>query len=104
MDAVKFLEEWKRMCCSCKDYDECSADSVVCRYIAEVDSEIVEIVKQWSTAHPRKTRLQDFLEKFPDAKLDKDGIPDSCCESLGYCDSCKISMIYSCSDCWNEPV
>lgn len=106
MDAVKFLEEWGRLCGSCKDCDDCCADSVGCAYcdITKINPRIVEIVKQWSAAHPRKTRLQDFLEKYPGARFDGEGTPESCCEELGYCKSCKTSIAYTCAVCWNEPV
>lgn len=49
----------------------------------------------------QKTILQDFLEKYPNAKLRK-GIPRGvCAEGLGYC-VCDIDK--SCFDCWNTPM
>lgn len=64
MDAVKFVEERRRMYKSGAatpsigledDYDPVSA---------------VEIVEKWAAAHPRKTRQSVFLEQYPEAKLD----------------------------------
>ena len=43
-------------------------------------SESSAIIDKWCAEHPQKTYLQDFLEKFPNAKLDDDGEPlaDAC--------------------------
>lgn len=107
MDAVKFLKEKGRMCNSAKSCIECPLSRSVnkhdiscvkfCKYYPE---EAVAIVKKWSVEHPVKTRMTDFLEKYPDALMDPDGTPKTCCMSLGYCDAC----IMQCSKCWNTPV
>ena len=65
---------------------------------------IVSSVEQWSKEHPRKTRLQDLLEKFPNAIVSVDGkVAKACALELGYCDSCNY-IRDGCRDCWNEPV
>ncbi len=65
MDAVKFLEERKRMyesgaftpCIEAEDdYNSVNA---------------VKIVEEWSVAHPRKTRQSVFLEQWPEAMIDR---------------------------------
>lgn len=75
MDAVKFIEESKRMC---KGHED------------------------WSAAHPRKTLQDVFLEQYPNAALDKDGVLRVCpafvggdkpekyrCICLTDCDACR---------------
>lgn len=66
----------------------------------------VKLVEQWSKEHPRKTRLQDFLEKYPNALLTLDGMkfPKVCAQNLGYCESCHGGESVGCYQCWNEPV
>lgn len=112
MDAVEFLKEWKRMCestlygdCPVNKYCRCCVDSEIS--ILESESEkIVNIIEQWSKEHPRKTRLQDFLEKYPNAKLSADGAPFACVGDLGYCVrdfSANCLSDYDCVECWNQP-
>ena len=65
---------------------------------------VVERVKRWAQEHPAKTRLNDFLGKYPDATLDKSGIPEGICvKRLGYkginCDDDGF-----CDQCWNQPI
>ena len=112
MDAVKFIEERNRMCAYYHDEcDGCPAkrEDVMC-YGDPLDYQtvnIVGIVEKWSKEHPRKTMLQDFLEKFPKAPLDNDGIPGNCPQSLGYCSEayCGIYPIGKiCIKCWNRPL
>jgi hypothetical protein len=60
-----------------------------------------EIICRWLDEHPLKTRKQEFLEKFPNAKLLNDGTPNVCCEDIGYnedAENCKGM----CEDCWNK--
>lgn len=106
MDAVKFLEERARMCghgcVNCKAYGEqCDIYKEGCDY-----ESLVEAVEAWAAAHPRKTRQSVFLEQWPDAELDVDGV-------LGI-SPCNLSKEYekdrdrcgdrtkSCRDCRRE--
>lgn len=68
MDAVKFLQERSRMyksgaatpCIGLEDdYDPVRA---------------VKVVEEWSAAHPRKTRQSVFLEQWPEADIDENGV------------------------------
>lgn len=126
MDAVKFLKERMRMCESsydretqcagCLAYDP-KGDRNVCKVLmrndikAKTETDMivaVDIVEKWSKDHPRKTRLQDFKEKYPNGTFEKDSeIPHVCCDDLGYC-FCKSSNgggpEGDCKKCWNEPV
>ena len=107
MDAVKFVKEYLRMCTKvdeCEDCPVCKTD--FCTVPAKERSqksaeEIVELVEEWSAAHPRKTRQNVFLEQYPNAKVVGDtNIPrvypcqiDQSMESVNYCNS------MSCDDC-----
>jgi len=116
MDAVKFLEELKRMCINNEGCNDCpvnvkSACSCKLEHIPECYEDIafdnlVAFVEKWSAEHPQKTRLQDFLEKHPGAEVNADDLPPFMPSWLGYCGkSC-----YSCErqptakDCWDLPV
>lgn len=82
MDAVKFLEEVKRMCESCYccvDNDKVCPiygsrnESCVGMVLSNTEEdnfrEIANAVEKWSAAHPRKTRQSAFLELWPEAEL-----------------------------------
>ena len=109
MDALKFLQEFDRMCnyyedklCKgCPRAGEPSCD------VTELDKEgrkkLISDVEQWSKEHPLRTRLQDFREKYPNAKMCENGLPSACCMSLGYCKRCDDPEI-DCEVCWNMPV
>lgn len=117
MDAVEFLKECKRICK--KNAGTCNlcpfggkndkgitlCDFHVKYFRPEMSPErIIGAVEKWSKEHPRKTRLQDFLEKYPNAPLIPDGmkLPKACAQNLGYCESCPVGV--NCYSCWNEPV
>ena len=100
MDAVKFLQERNRM------YESGAATPGI-GLEDDYDPVIaVKVVEKWSAAHPRKTRQSVFLEQFPNARLDTNGIIDiPPCQvdqkqhpSNGK-DCCKFQ---SCGDCRRE--
>lgn len=120
MDAVDFLKSRKEMCiksynkemqcCWCEAYDE---NNDYCKISLGIDDmcsdsqyvNAVKIVEDWKSKHPKKTRLQDFLEKFPNVKINDYGFPkDMCCMDLGYCENCAYlgSRESKCHRCWNE--
>ena len=74
MDAVKFFEEYKRMCDSIGSCDSCPA-SGQCLYDDTIQNYagVVAITEKWSKEHPRKTRQDVFLEQWPEAEIDKSG-------------------------------
>lgn len=107
MDALKFVKEFKRMCHTytetmCKG---CPREKCLKCEIEELSDtgikELINDVEKWSKEHPLRTRLQDLLEKFPKAEIDKEGLPFFCCARLGYVCTCAKS---TCKDCWNMPV
>ena len=70
-------------CENCMFHDECGSndcdtDAVRIDYVGKV----YEKVKQWSIDHPQKTILQDLLEKYPNVKLDKSGVPRDFCPNV----------------------
>ena len=72
MDAVKFLEERKRM------YESGAATPSIRLGDNYTPERAVKIVEEWSAAHPRKTRQSVFLEQYPEAELIKDGVISIC--------------------------
>lgn len=107
MDAVKYLKERKRMfgilgtgdSCLGLSCSKCPFNAKKGCVINEIES--VAIVEKWSAENPQKTMLQDFLEKYPNARVDSKGRPVSCPVNLGYPTDCKS---VKCSDCWNRPL
>lgn len=68
MDAVKFVEERRRMFAVSAGTSKYSLFDMNTR--AE---DVVKEVEEWSAAHPRKTRQMVFLKQWPEAELDKNG-------------------------------
>ena len=99
MDALEFIRERNRMCKSfgvrC---DNCPADkNTACDSFAWKE-ELVAIVEKWSKENPRKTRQSIFLEQYPNAPTDTDGLPSLCpkfidkefnCPFNAYCEMCR---------------
>ena len=49
----------------------------------------------------RRTVLDDFMSKYPNAQLNERGLPDTtCAKKLGY--DIKIDCGYKCQYCWNQ--
>lgn len=109
MDALKFLEEFDRMCnlyiknyckgCPRAESPYCGVDGMN----KEERAKLISEVEQWSKEHPQRTRSQDFREKYPNMKCRDSGIPWACCSYLGYCESCDEAKS-DCIVCWNMPV
>lgn len=111
MDAVKFMEEWQRMCdvtfcddCSIKEDCKYGTETCAPYYIRGFEN-IVNGVEEWSKEHPHKTRANDFWEKHPNAKTEFNFYTEFCCETLGYCEKCDHNYNASyCKDCWSESI
>ena len=111
MDALNFFKERIRMC----DYydsvpdgcNDCPRNNRGCELSTYRDcdyiKEYIADVEKWSKEHPQRTRLQDFLGKYPNARLCKSGLPSACRMSLGYCKCCDDPE-NDCEVCWNKPV
>ena len=82
MDAVKFIDEHKRLCGTYEMCKDCPANGnpgciFNLYYGADADKQ-VNFLEAWSAAHPRKTRQSVFLEQYPEAPLADDGVLDVC--------------------------
>lgn len=116
---ISFLAELNRLCnlrtgCVADEANEeqCPllgrCEDALTKICIEDATKLVEIVQKWSDEHPKKTYAQDFLEKFPEAQRNWDGVPFVCrkriyggihsAKSEG-CDDTK-----ACYRCWNEPM
>lgn len=113
MDAVKFIEERKRLCETNYSCIGCPAnDSSRCRFsftVGDEAAEQVELVKRWCAAHPRKTRQSVFLEQYPNAKLNAKGIVAiwPCCveKNRQHDIGCKSTFCIKCSEeFWSQEV
>ena len=67
MDAVKFIEERRRMYKVTGKHSPTLAEWVPAE-------DVVKEVEEWSAAHPRKTRQSVFLERYPEARIKDDGV------------------------------
>ena len=111
MDAVKFVKEYLRMCTKVDECEDCPVHKTdFCTVPAKERSqesaeEIVELVEQWSAAHPIKTRQSVFLEQWPNAARDRDGVMNVCPRLLDVDISCadaKTGLCRTCDDCRKE--
>lgn len=109
MDALKFLEEFDRMCVYYKDKicrgcpREGSPNCIIAAMGKEERAKLIRDVEQWSKEHPKRTRLQDFREKYPNALHSSEGTPLFCCGNLGYGENWMLCN-NDCIACWNKPV
>ena len=83
MDAVKFLKERKRLCEMYEVCGGCPANRISggCIFSATngaTPEEQIDFMKAWSAANPPKTRQSVFLEQYPEARIDANGVLDLC--------------------------
>lgn len=71
MDAVKFVEERRRM------YTLGCIKKGINDYNTKAEAVVAE-VEAWAAAHPRKTRQSVFLEQWPNARPADDGVLTFC--------------------------
>lgn len=112
MDALEFLKAYNRMC---DNYGGtctgCPLEKECCNLVNEDCNfeKVVSVVEKWAKEHPVKTRQSKFLEQFPDAELDEDGVINisPCLVNRGYGIDC-IDTQASCSACrrtyWMEEI
>ena len=111
MDAVKFLKERKRMCDSFRD-SSCEGCLIYAIDIGtgcfdfqdDHPKQTVEIVEKWAEEHPRKTILQDFLEKYPNAIMEDGGFPEPCPYFSPEKYAIFLGTSDTCINCWSEPL
>lgn len=120
MDAIKFLKESSRLCRSltnsgCKECPIYPFYRYGCILYSEVKPErmdelkrAISILEQWAKENPEKTRLQDFLEKHPEAPVDS-GVPVVDPVHVGYCrgrrdcNGCECNK-HGIEYCWHAPL
>ena len=99
MDAVKFIEEHRRM------YKVTGKRSpTLAGWIPAED--VVKEVEEWAAAHPHKTRQSVFLEQYPEVSIGDDGVLRLCpflidASYRNNDGSCK-AVQRQCSDCRKE--
>ena len=71
MDAVKFVEARRRMFAMTGEKPKYSLFNM-----GTPAEEVVRDVEEWATAHPRKTRADEFLEHYPKASMGVAGVLD----------------------------
>lgn len=100
MDAVKFLQERSRM------YESGAATPSVRLGDVYNPERAVKIVEEWAAAHPRKTRQSVFLEQYPEAQIDDNGVLSVCptvISSSHRKDGCGcLNIRRKCTDCRRE--
>ena len=116
MDAVVFIEERDRMCGSFDGCEECPAFDTTANKIrgfcavgreSKMDAaDQIALVEKWSLAHPYKTRQDLFLEQYPEARMEDDGVldVDPCAISASHRNangSC-ATMARTCTECRRE--
>ena len=80
-------------------------------FLRKYPERAIAIVQKWALEHPRKTILQDLLEKYPNVELEYNKFPEICPHSLGYATNEKCFLdtderFFSeeCEECWNRPL
>lgn len=105
MEKARMTKECRIACADCLLFGYHNGTGSGCNSFEYKHTEqAITIVQKWAREHPRKTILQDFLEKYPNAPLEIDGTPTFCPKELGYLpqgyyNHCK----YDCVSCWNQP-
>jgi hypothetical protein len=105
---IDFLLERKRLCDSQHDgvnpCDECPLENICDEQSnAEIIKSAISRLQKWSNKHPKKTYAQDFLEKFPNARIGDDGLPEVCRMEV-YGTRCLSMTGDMCTMCWCEPM
>ena len=95
------IEDYARMCKASIECDRCQFGSFAncSRFIRDYPTKASAIIDKWCEEHPKKTYLQDFLEKLPNAQVYDSGEPlASACNVYGNVFACEGHL---CGECWN---
>lgn len=97
MDAVKFIEEHRRMYKVTGKHLPTLAEGIPAE-------DVVKEVEEWSAAHPRKTRQSVFLEQYPEAEIDEQGYLPLCPRRISADCRSRVRLCTKrlCSDCCRE--
>lgn len=107
MDAVEFIKERDRMCNTYGNCALCPAcldnECIVARRSSFAPEQQINTVTVWAEQHPRKTRQSVFLEQYPEAEIDLNGLLVLCPKRISaeYRDTHKFDGCINrlCSDC-----
>ena len=95
-DYARFMHEYCHANTECAD---CPLKNLHCG-LENADSEelakINEIILNWCKEHPVKTRQDEFLKMFPNAKVDTNGILDACPYTLNTNNKCTANQYGEC--------
>lgn len=99
MDAVKFIEEHRRMYKVTGKHLPTLAEGIPAE-------DVVKEIEEWSAAHHRKTRQSVFLEQYPETVLDSFGVIAFCPKDISAAyrsssENCK-NPEKMCRDCRKE--
>ena len=111
MDAVEFFKTVNRLCKNQRCCKECPVYKNDICFIVNADDdsiksieETVSKVEQWAKDRPIKTRQSEFLNMFPNSKIDDNGVIVFCpsnflpkVERSSYCEKQK-----NCEECRKE--
>lgn len=98
MDAVKFVEERRRMFAVTGTNPKYSLFNM-----STCAEDVVKEVEERPAAHPHKTRQSVFLEQWPNAKVFVDGVLDFCPQELDSRSPCQSTDVYMrCQSCRRE--
>lgn len=96
MDAVKFIEEHRRMYKVTGKHLPTLAGGIPAE-------DVVKEVEEWAAAHPRKTRKSVFLERYPQADIDNTGLLILCPKRISADIRVTADCLrQGCSDCRRE--
>lgn len=73
MDAVKFVEERRRMFAMTGENPKYSLFNM-----GTPAEDVVREVEKWAAAHPHKTRQSAFLKQYSEAHVDGNGVLSAC--------------------------
>lgn len=99
MDAVEFVEQWRRM-----DKNGYRKYSI----FNDSPEDVVAEVEEWAKMNPAKTRQSEFLEQWPDCMLDGDCIIGLCPRNVDKNYICDVNRSDGCPGCrrkfWGQEV
>lgn len=107
MDAVKFVEERRRMFAVTGENPKYNLFNMTTR--AE---DVVKEVEEWAAAHPRKTRQSVFMERYPESLVGDSGVLRLCPRYIsvahryggGECKEPVIKCVDCCREFWMQEV
>lgn len=116
MDAKEFITERNRMCdyyggaARCKRVvgettESCPLLDYVCVHLPGVTVAVIDEVEKWSKTHPKKTRQDEFLKMFPNAKMwTDDKFLRACPKDLDSTKECSSLCYDCCKKYWGEEI